>query len=742
LNATTPRGRRPWLRIPLTLAVIAALALGALHSAYADDNFLPVEQVFRYTAVSDGRTVSVHWNIAPGYYLYKSRTSVAADTPGFELGAVVFPKGEIHKDDYFGAQEIFRGEFTLSAPLAQRAAGATQLKLKLKLQGCADAGLCYPPQTWDPTITLPANAGAAPTASASTLSQVFNRDRVASNEDDFLPADQAFRLDSIVDSADHVRLIWEIAPGYYLYRSRLKVATPAGAVQVGDLVLPKGQTKSDEFFGTQEVYHQELVAQLALAHQAGALTLPLAVTYQGCAEAGLCYPPITKTLSLNLPTGGSGAVTGGAGSSAGFMSEQDRLAGLVRSGNPLLVLATFFGLGLLLAFTPCVLPMVPILSGIIAGQGSGVSSRRAFFLSLAYVLGMALTNTAAGVLAALAGKQVQAMFQQPWIIAVFAALFIALALSMFGLFTLQMPAAIQTRLSDVSNRQRAGSYAGVAVMGALSALIVTACVGPALVATLAVIGQSGAVLRGGAALFAMSLGMGTPLLAVGASAGKLLPRAGPWMNTVKQFFGVIMLAVAAWILARIVPERVVLLLWAVPALIAAYLLWTGLRRGWLVRAAAVAAGVYGVVLLAGAATGGTDPLAPLPRFGAHQAELSFKTIKTLADLQHEVAAAHAAHRAVLLDFYADWCVSCKEMEKYTFSDRGVQSALGSALLLRADVTRNDVDDQLLLKHFGIIGPPTITFYGTDGLERQNFRVVGYMKAPEFAQVSRRAFGAG
>jgi thiol:disulfide interchange protein DsbD len=570
--------------------------------------------------------------------------------------------------------------------------------------------------------------------------------RRAANDDDFLPPDQAFRLKLLADGPDRVRVYWEIAAGYYLYRDRFKVTSTATSVRLGALALPVGEPHEDEYFGKKEIYRGELVATLAVARAAGsALTLPLTLTYQGCADAGLCYPPQSQTLNVSLPAAGASgadvAAVGSVGGSTPFVSEQDRLAALIRSGNLFLVLATFFGLGLLLAVTPCVLPMVPILSGIIAGQGARASAGRSFALSLTYVLGMALTNTVAGILAALAGAHVQALFQQTWIILLFGGLFVLLALSMFGLFTLQMPAAIQTRLSDTSNRQRAGTFGGVAVMGALSALIVTACVAPPLVATLAVIGQTGNVVRGGLALFMMSLGMGAPLLVVGASAGKLLPKAGAWMDTVKQFFGVMMLCVAAWMFARLVPDRVALIFWAVPALVAAWLLWRSVRRlsstsFWVLRGASAAAALYGVALLAGAALGGTDPLDPVPRLGSHRAALDFRTIKSLGDLEAAVADASKTGRPLLLDFYADWCVSCKEMEKYTFSDPAVQHALGSFVLLRADVTANDAADQALLKSFGIFGPPTIAFYGTDGIERRAYRVVGYMKAPEFAAVAR------
>jgi thiol:disulfide interchange protein DsbD len=506
--------------------------------------------------------------------------------------------------------------------------------------------------------------------------------------------------------------------------------------------------KNDEYFGRQEIYHHELRVAVPVARAAGGtFTLPLQVTYQGCAVAGLCYPPITKLVSVRLPGGaGAAGVTNAPTSDPGdASSEQSRFARLV-TGNFFLMLGGFYLAGLLLAFTPCVLPMVPILSGIIAGGGAKVTPGRAFALSATYVLGMAVTYTAAGIAGAAMGHEVQSLFQQWWVLALFAAIFVAMALSMFGLFTVQMPVAIQTRLAGMSNRQSTGTFGGVAIMGALSALIVTTCVGPALVAALLVIGQTGQIARGGAALFAMSLGMGTPLLIVGASAGKLLPKAGPWMEFVKKLFGVMMLGVAAWMLARIVPDRVALLLWALPMLSLAWLLWFVLKARpaalWTLRAAGLAAAVYGVALISGSALGGTDPLAPIPALAGHAAQsLPFRPISSLADLDREVSQASAARHGVLVDFSADWCTSCKEMERYTFTDPAVKSALANAVLLRADVTRSTADDEALLKHFGIIGPPTIAFYGPDGRERTEFRVVGYLKADAFAARARAALSA-
>jgi thioredoxin:protein disulfide reductase len=596
---------------------------------------------------------------------------------------------------------------------------------------------------------LPAQAApqgaASPASPAPGLSSVL-RSATKSSGDEFLQPDQAFRFDAVAAGSDRVQLNWEIADGYYLYRARIKVATTSPAAQLGSPEFPAGQFKADEYFGRQEIYTRELRVAVPVARAAGGtFTLPLEVTYQGCAEAGLCYPPITKSVSVQL-AGGAGArgVDGTSAAAPAPGSEQSRFARLL-SGNLLLMVSGFYLAGLLLAFTPCVLPMVPILSGIIAGSGASVTTGRAFMLSLTYVLGMALTYTAAGIAGAAMGRQVQALFQQWWVLALFAVVFVAMALSMFGLFTVQMPAAIQTRIAGLSGRQSAGTFGGVAIMGALSALIVTTCVGPALVAALLVISQTGQIARGGAALFAMSLGMGTPLLVVGASAGKLLPKAGPWMDLVKKLFGVMMLGVAAWMLARIVPDRVTLLLWAVPALTAAWLLWfelkTRSRTLWALRAAGVALGVYGVALATGSALGGTDPLAPIPAFAHPTHELPFHEVRSLADLEHQVARAAAERRGVLLDFTADWCTSCKEMDRYTFPAPAVQSALGDAVLLRADVTAGTADDEALLKHFGIIGPPTIAFFGPDGRERSEYRVVGYMKADAFAARARAALQA-
>jgi thiol:disulfide interchange protein DsbD len=584
---------------------------------------------------------------------------------------------------------------------------------------------------------------------AAEVDAIAALSRSGANGDNFLPPEEAFKVSAAATAPDRIEVSYLIADGYYLYRDKLKFAVNGEpGAGVGKPDLPAGQTKTDEYFGEQVVYHHEVVVRLPVSRGVmPAFSLPLKLSWQGCADAGLCYPPITRVIDVEMPAASAvtSLPTAATDSGGGYVSEQDSLARLIREGNLLWMVGAFFLSGLLLSLTPCVLPMVPIVSGIIAGQGAQLTRTRGFALALTYVLGMAATYTGAGIAVAAAGQQAQTLFQQTWIIVLFATLFVAMALSMFGLFTVQMPAFVQTRLAAMSNQQRSGSYLGVAAMGALSALIVTTCVGPALVAALTVIGQTGQIARGGLALFSMAMGMGVPLLIVGASAGQLLPRAGAWMEMVKQVVGAMMLAVAVWMLSRVLPARITLLLWALPCFALTVVLWRAALRspgGRIVaRAVGVAAALYGLLLVAGVVRGASDPLAP---WQVHDAQVgpSFTTIKSLADLQREVATASAAGKPVMLDFYADWCVSCKEMEKYTFPDRAVRAALANTVLLRADVTANDEQDQALLKHFGIFGPPTIAFYGTDGIERSAFRVVGYMKAPGFATVVSQAVAAG
>jgi thioredoxin:protein disulfide reductase len=742
------------------LALVLVAQLLWIQTASAKDDFLPPEQAYRYTARVEGDRVIVAWNIEPGYYLYKKKMGVVSAASTVQVGEPLWPKGEDHTDDYFGTQEIYRGKVEVPVPFTVAGAQPDKLAIELRLQGCADAGLCYPPQKWKTEVALPAAGKSA----GGGLSSLLGKKSPAAGAGEFLPPDAAFRFGAGLPQPDSIPLTWVIADGYYLYKAKISIESATPNVQIGKPVLPKGKSKHDEYFGDTEVYYEVLEATLPVARAASSATqsVHLKVTYQGCAEGGLCYNPITKEAVVELPPTAvatqlpveAAQPAKSAGSAAPMVAEQDKLAAALKGDNLLYALLTFFLAGVVLSLTPCVLPMIPILSGIIVGQGESVTRSRSFSLAFTYVQGMALTYAAAGAIFVLAAKQApQAFFQKPWIVTLMALLFVALALAMFGLYTIQMPSALQTRLTDASNRQKSGTYIGTFVMGALSALVVTACVAPAIIAALSVISQSGQIVRGAAALYATGLGMGVPLLIVGASAGDLLPKAGPWMDTVKELFGVMFLGVAIYIAAPLLPAALTMLLWSALAIVSGFWIFSlKARDGGPAHAAVRGVGlitvVYGVLLLIGTASGSRDPLQPLDRLSAgagggaaaaQEPALTFARIKTVADLDRAVASATAAGKPVMLDFYADWCVSCKEMEKFTFNDAAVQAALAGAVLLQADVTANDEADKALLARFEIFGPPTIAFFGRDGIERKNFRLVGFAPAPRFAEHVKSAF---
>jgi thiol:disulfide interchange protein DsbD len=464
-----------------------------------------------------------------------------------------------------------------------------------------------------------------------------------------------------------------------------------------------------------------------------------------------------RAVGFEMPASGDAVgarpAPGARPSSQAPLSEQDRLASLL-SSNPAGAILAFFVAGLLLAFTPCVFPMLPILSGIIVGQGARLTTLRAFWLSLVYVLAMSVTYTVAGVLAGLFGQNLQAVFQNPWIISGFVLIFIALALSMFGFYELQMPGRLQTRLAEASNRQQGGALWGVAVMGFLSALIVGPCVAPPLMAALIVIGSSGDAVLGGTALFALSIGMGVPLILFGVSAGKLVPRAGSWMDAVKAVFGVGLLALSIWMLERILPAGLIMLLWGALAIGCGIYLGaleridaaaSGWRRLW--KAAGVLLLVLGILEIIGAASGGDDWLRPLQglrpaasgtQVGEHHA---FERIKSLDELNQALAEAGAAGQGAMFDFYADWCVECKRMERNTFPEPGVQALLSRLRLLQADVTAHDPVDQELMRAFGVIGPPAILFFDRNGQEMKDFRLVGYFEPDAFSTHLQRVLAA-
>ncbi len=728
----------------LLLPAISVFALG-------EEDLLRPEAAYRYAVTDTGDALEIDWAIEDGYYLYRQKMSYATSTPGILLGVAEMPEGEMHEDEFFGAQQIYRGHFFVRLPYSVEGERPASMELVLKSQGCADLGICYPPQTW----TEPVRLIAANTVQASTPDKLVFGSPFGNAPGDFLPVDEAFKPMLIPLDGNTIEVSIQVAPGYYLYKDKISAATQSDRVQLGRMELPAGEMKNDEYFGDMEVYHNDVFGKLPLVRATpAAMDLDIDLSYQGCADGGICYPPTTRTLSVTLPTATTVSALAAISDRAPPVSEQAKLAELIGTASMWIVIATFFGAGLLLAFTPCVLPMVPILSGIIAGEGENISAARGFSLAFTYVMGMALVYTAAGVAAAAIGLQMQAIFNQPWVLTLFSGLFVVLALGMFGLFELQMPSGIQSRLANISGSQKTGTAIGAFVMGALSALIVTACVAPALIAALTVMAQSGDMLRGGTALFAMSLGMGTPLLLVGASAGKLIPKAGPWMEAVKSTFGFMMLGLAIWMMSRALPGTVTLALWGV------LIFMGGVYLGGLTTLTPESGGaqklgkgfgllaiIYGAVLLLGSLAGGHSMLRPLSGLGtagqpgvAEHRGLEFRRIKTVDDLDRALAQASSEGKTAMLDFYADWCVSCLEMENYTFTDATVQAALSGTILLQADVTANDEEDQALLKRFGVFGPPTIVFFGKDGLQRNGYEVVGYMKAKEFAAHVRLALG--
>lgn len=694
---------------------------------------LPPQQVFPYEISADGAEILIEFDIADGGYLYRKEFGFTSTDGRVRLGTPRLPQGEVYDDEYLDETlEIYRGALEIAIPYT-RLAAVDSLDIDMALRGCDDNfGICYPPQDWVASVALPDG----PISTAGLAGSLF----AGVDPDVELPVDEAFIPNARFDDANEMTVGWYIAPGYYLYRDRFSHAVD-GEIQLGAARRPAGIAHTDESYGDTEIYRDyvEIVVPFARAH-ADAKDLQITLGFQGCKDESICYPPSEQIVALTLPASSEFAST-----APGMVSEQDRFSGLILGDSWLAFLGAFYGAGLLLSFTPCVLPMVPILSSIIAGQGP-VSAQRGFFLSLAYVLGMAFTYTVAGAIAALAGAQVQALFQQPWILASFAGLFVIMALGMFGLFEIQMPSAIQSRISQLANRQKGGGFFGTAIIGALTALIVTTCVAPPLIGALAVIGQSGDVVRGSAALFALSIGMGTPLLLVGASAGKLLPKVGPWMNVVKAGFGVMMIGLAIWMLERILPGSVTLLLWALLIFLTGVFLGAfeslpaeprPSRR--LAKGIGVLACLYGAILLIGSLLGGEDPLKPIPQYAggfAAQAERetgpAFIDLATVDQLQILLAEARAAGQPVMVDFTADWCTSCKEMEEKTFPDSGVMAALAPYMLLRADVTENDDDDKALMEYFGTYGPPTMAFFDRSGAEVDPYRLVGFVAAGEFS----------
>jgi len=567
--------------------------------------------------------------------------------------------------------------------------------------------------------------------------------------EEFLDPAVAFKPAVRALDGQTLEISYEIAKGYYLYRDKFRFAVDGESTTLGAPVFPKGKEKDDENFGKVEVYYKTVAIRVPVErNSSGPLPLTLKLSSQGCADAGICYPPQSQTLNVELPDPASAPAAEASPAVDG--DESSKIAATLKNAGFWVNLAFFFVAGLGLSLTPCVFPMIPILSGIIAGQGHKVSHARGFALALAYVLGMAVTYAAAGVAAGLSGTLVSSALQSPWVLGAFALVFVVLSFSMFGFYELQLPSSLQSKLSEESGHLQGGRGIGVFVMGALSALIVGPCVAAPLAGALLYIGQTGDAVLGGTALFVMALGMGVPLLVVGVAGGSLLPRAGAWMEAVKKGFGVLLLATAVWLVSPVIPAVAQMLAWAALLIIPAIYLHAldplpphakGWQRFW--KGIGIVMLLTGAALLIGALSGSRDPLQPLAglrgqAIAAEEKHLPFERVASLAELEQKIM---AAGQPVMLDFYADWCVSCKEMERFTFADSAVRAKLAGFKLFQADVTANSADDKALLAKFGLFGPPGILFFAPDGRELKNARVVGFQDAATFLQTLAKMPGA-
>ena len=600
------------------------------------------------------------------------------------------------------------------------------------------------------------------------------------NPQELLPPDEAFKMS--VEVRDGNTLVANLTPAkdYYLYRGKISFEPKHEGMTIQNVALPPGKMKDDMTFGQTEVYYSPVQAVISLKRDDPASEQPLTLTatYQGCNEpVGVCYAPIHKVVELTLPAmkaaiDAVAETVSGPATAAGIdattaelfqlpskvpavETEAYKIDQMFQTGDFWLILTGFFGIGLLLAFTPCVFPMFPILSGIIANRGKHVTKRHGFILALAYVLGMAITYAIAGVAAGLSGAMLSAALQNVWVLGTFALVFVLLSFSMFGFYELQLPGSLQTKLSEEAGQLKGGQLTGVFGMGALSALIVGPCVAAPLAGALLYISQSGDVVLGGSALFMMALGMGVPLLLLGTSAGALLPRAGAWMESIKRFFGVLLLGVAIWLISPVINDVAHMLLWAALLIISAMYLHaidplpdraSGLQK--FLKGVGVIALLLGVALLIGVLSGSRDVLQPLSKLGVTNASttstdmngagvtnyqtLPFQRVKTVTELDEQIR--QSQDKYIMVKFYADWCISCKEMERFTLSDPQVQSRLQDVVLLQIDVTNGTPDDAALLKRFKLFGPPGILFIDRQGNDVPDIKIIGFLNKKDFLTV--------
>lgn len=758
-------------RLFLTAAVLLGLVT---HTATAEpeEALLPPDEAFRLTTRTlDAHTLEASWEIAPGYYLYRHKFKFEALDGRVGLDEPLIPPGKHTIDKFFGATEIYVDAVRIRVPLARRDPAAGRARLRITAQGCNEPiGVCYAPIVKEVVFDLPAAAPRAspisdrltlPVKPLRSLKGLTSALSTAPGFNEPMDPDMAFRLELRGVDADILHAHFDIDECCYLYRDKTQFqlttvdgSAPAPGLLLGANSLPPGEIKTDPYFGNTEVYHQDADVIVRIGGTGNA-TAPfgLRVSYQGCSEKGvqICYPPQSQTFRV---TPSAGALTVAAMDNVGFgampaSSPAPAPTGVGARTFILSVLAAF-GVGLLLTFTPCVLPMIPILSSLIIGTGDRhITKLRGGLLSLSYVLGTAVTYTATGIIAGAAGEQLQAYFQNAWAIGIFSIVFVLLALSMFGFYELQVPGFIQSRLHLRAQELKKGSFVGVFAMGLLSALIIGACVSPLFISALGVAIANRDPVLGGAIMFSMALGMGVVLILIGVGAGFLLPRAGRWMTRVKQVFGVLLLSVAIYLLSFL-PEVPVLYLWAALLIVsggffgATQNLPSG-ADGWqyLWKGVGTVLLIWGVLALLGGFAGNRDILNPLPwstlddrppiQSGGRSVtpQNPFEPVRSMRELESRLAAARAAARPVLLDYYASWCSDCVLLQNSTFRDPRVRQAVNPRfVLLQVDVTDpNDSEPKAIKQRFGVFGPPAMLFFAANGDEQRELRTYGY-KSPE------------
>ncbi|PWQ99012.1 protein-disulfide reductase DsbD [Leucothrix arctica] len=766
-------------------------------TASAQDSLLRPSEAFKLsTEVINANTIRATWTIEDGYYLYKDKIDFISETDDSTIGIFSKPAGKTKQDPTFGEVQIYRDTVAFDLPLTHAAITPSTLTLLSKSQGCADIGLCYPPQKRTVTVDLPevdtqqieksitSSVSKRPISLAQQLglgstggiSSISGSTALENDSSQPLHPDEAFALDVIATDSNTINARWNVTPGHYIYQHKVafKIINTDADIKLGKPSLPEGKAFNDVYFGDVVTYEKDF--DVVVPVRGYQEILDIEVKYQGCSKlTGICYPEQTKTQTVDFssfepsdkdlisPEDTADTSTDESLTSvktslisevtpSGPVSEQSVLGDILKNQSIWTVVGAFFLGGLLLTFTPCVFPMIPILSGIITGQGESLTRGRSFALSLAYVIPMALTYAVAGVIAGYTGANLTATLQNPWVISVFAMLFVVLSFSMFGFYELQMPSAIQNRLNNLSNTQRSGSLFGAGIMGILSALIVGPCVTAPLIAALAYIADTKDVVLGGLSLFMLGMGMGAPLLVIGFSAGSILPRAGAWMETVKHVFGVMMLALAIWMLDRVIAPQFTLLLSGMLLIGSAIYLGatdtlneqsTGWKRLW--KSSGVVALLFGVILIVGAAAGSKSYFSPLSGLlstgqGASSTNesqategLKFQRITSLVDLNSQIEKAKSNNKAVMLDFYAYWCLPCREMEHSVFSDMSIVTSLEDTVLLQADVTDMTAEDGELLKSLNVFGPPHVVFYDKNGEEMKDYRISGEMKLQPFKQ---------